>query len=87
MADTQREYLQGVIEFYQTRTNTKMTVAAERLAVIAAVTLPVTAISSIMGMNVIVSEETHWGWVTVLLSGMAVMSIALLIWARRQGWW
>ena len=87
MADSQREYLQGVIEFYQTRTNTKMTIAAERLAVIAAVTLPVTAISSIMGMNVIVNEETHWGWVTVLLSGMAVMSIALLIWARRQGWW
>ena len=43
MADAQREYLQGVIEFYQTRTNTKMTIAAERLAVIAAVTLPVTA--------------------------------------------
>ena len=87
MADTQREYLQGVIEFYQTRTNTKMTIAAERLAVIAAVTLPVTAISSVMGMNVIVNEETHWGWLTVLLSGMVVMSIALLIWARRQGWW
>jgi Mg2+ and Co2+ transporter CorA len=87
MADSQREYLQGVIEFYQTRTNTKMTIAAERLAVIAAVTLPVTAISSVMGMNVIVSEETHWGWLTVLLGGMLVMSIALLIWARRQGWW
>ena len=61
MADSQREYLQGVIEFYQTRTNTKMTIAAERLAVIAAVTLPVTAISSIMGMNVIVNEETALG--------------------------
>ena len=71
MADTQREYLQGVIEFYQTRTNTKMTIAAERLAVIAAVTLPVTAISSVMGMNVIVSDETHWGWLTVLLGGHA----------------
>jgi Mg2+ and Co2+ transporter CorA len=87
LAEGQRDFLDGVIEFYQTRTNTKMTIAAERLAVIAAVTLPVTAISSIMGMNVIVSEETHWGWVTVLLSGMAVMSVALLIWARRQGWW
>jgi len=87
MADSQREYLQGVIEFYQTRTNTKMTIAAERLAVIAAVTLPVTALSSVMGMNVIVSAETHWGWLTVLLSGMLVMSVTLLIWARRQGWW
>ena len=37
----------GVIEFYQARTNTKMTIAAERLAVIAAVTLPMTALSSI----------------------------------------
>jgi hypothetical protein len=35
MAEGQREYLQGVIEFYQARTNTKMTIAAERLAVIA----------------------------------------------------
>jgi magnesium transporter len=47
-----------VIEFYQTRTSTKMTIAAERFAVIAAVTLPVTAISSIVGMNVIVNDET-----------------------------
>ena len=34
-----------MIEFYQTRTGTKMTIAAERLAVIAAVTLPITALS------------------------------------------
>ena len=40
MADGQKDYLQGVIESYQTRTNTKMTVASERLAVIAAATWP-----------------------------------------------
>ena len=49
MADSQKSYLQGTIEFYQARTNTKMTVAAERLAVIAAVTLPITALSSSSG--------------------------------------
>jgi len=87
ISDSQLVFLMGVTEFYRARTDTKMTIAAERLAVIAAVTLPVTAISSVMGMNVIVSEETHWGWLTVLLGGMLVMSIALLIWARRQGWW
>ena len=48
MAHGQKDYLQGTIEFYQARTNTKMTVAAERLAVIAAVTLPITAISSVL---------------------------------------
>jgi magnesium transporter len=87
MADAQREYLQGVIEFYQTRTNTKMTVAAERLAVIAAVTLPITALSGIMGMNVIVNDSTHVGWLGVLLAIMIGMSITMLVWAKRQGWW
>jgi magnesium transporter len=87
MAEGQREYLQGVIEFHQARTNTKMTIAAERLAVIAAVTLPVTALSSIVGMNVIVNDNTHVGQLVVLLTVMAVMSATLLLWARRKGWW
>jgi magnesium transporter len=86
IADSQREYLQGVIEFYQTRTNTKMTIAAERLAVIAAVTLPVTAISSVVGMNVIVNDQTQPLELLVLLIGMAIMSIGVLIWAKRKGW-
>lgn len=46
-ADGEREYLQGVIEFYRARAETKMTIAAERLAVIAVVTLPITALSSV----------------------------------------
>ncbi|WP_257459545.1 CorA family divalent cation transporter [Archangium lipolyticum] len=87
MADAQKDYLQGTIEFYQARTNTKMTIAAERLAVIAAVTLPITALSSILGMNVIVSESTHFGFLLLALLVMLVMSSALLVWARRKGWW
>lgn len=87
MAHGQKEYLVGTIEFYQARTNTKMTIAAERLAVIAAVTLPITALSSILGMNVIVNDETHYGQLAVALSVMIVISIAMLIWAKRKGWW
>jgi len=86
MADGQKDYLQGTIEFYQARTNTKMTIAAERLAVIAAVTLPITALSSILGMNLIVNETTHYGQLVVALAIMLVMSISLLIWAKRKGW-
>jgi magnesium transporter len=87
MAEGQREYLQGVIEFFQARTNTKMTIAAERLAVIAAVTLPITALSSVLGMNVIVSTHTHLVSLVILLAVMAVMSAALLFWSKRKGWW
>jgi Mg2+ and Co2+ transporter CorA len=87
MARSQEEYLQGVIEFYQTRTHTKMTIAAERLAVIASVTLPITALSSVMGMNVIVNSASDPVLITVLVSLMAVMSALLLMWAKRRGWW
>src|SRR6266550_3299663 len=54
MSDSEKEFAQGVIDFYQARTTTRMNVAMERLALIAAVLLPVTAIASIYGMNIIV---------------------------------
>ncbi len=87
MADGEREYLQGVIEFYRARAETKMTVAAERLAVIAVVTLPITALSSIYGMNVIVNGSTQVTQLVIVLVIMAVMSALLLAWAKRRGWW
>jgi Mg2+ and Co2+ transporter CorA len=87
MADGETEFLQAVIEFHQAMTNTKMTIAAERLAVIAAVTLPITALSSVYGMNLIVNESTHWGQLAVVLAVMITMSGILLRWAKHQGWW
>jgi magnesium transporter len=87
LADGEREYLQGVIEFYRTRADTKMTIAAERLAVIAVVTLPITALSSVYGMNIIVNSHTLLPQLIVVLSVMAAMSVLLLAWAKRRGWW
>ena len=86
MADSQKAYLQGTIEFYQARTNTKMTIAAERLAVIAAVTLPITALSSVLGMNLIVNDGTQWIPLAVTLAVMLAISTTLLVWAKRKGW-
>src|ERR1700712_5709793 len=87
LADGEREYLQGMIEFYRARAETKMTIAAERLAVIAVVTLPITALSSIYGMNVIVNDKTHVPALIGVLAVMVVMSALLLTWAKRRGWW
>jgi Mg2+ and Co2+ transporter CorA len=87
ISSSQLEFLGEVTEYYRARTDTKMTIAAERLAVIAAVTLPVTAISSVVGMNVIVNGDTQWGVLILLLVVMGGMSWWLLLWARRQGWW
>ena len=87
IADGEAQFLFGVIELYQTKVNTKMTLAMERLAVIAAVTLPVTAIASVYGMNVIVNQRTHVTQLALVLLAMLVVSGLLLRWARRQGWW
>jgi Mg2+ and Co2+ transporter CorA len=87
VADGESQFLFGVIDLYQTRVTTKMTVAMERLAVIAAVTLPVTAIASIYGMNVIVSSGTHVVHLVIVLAVMAAISAWLLRWTKRQGWW
>lgn len=84
---SQLDFLGGVTEYYRARTYTKMTIAAERLAVIAAITLPVTASSSVVGMNVIVNDATQWWWLGALLVMMLTMSLVLLRWAKRQGWW
>lgn len=84
MTDGEQEFLAGVIELYRTRTDTKMMIAAERLA---AVTLPVTAISSILGMNVIASANTQVTALVVLLVVMLVISGVLLRYTKRQGWW
>ena len=87
VADGEAQFLFGVIELYQTKVNTKMTLAMERLAVIAAVTLPVTAIASVYGMNVIVNQQTHVTQLVIVLVAMVAISGLLLRWARRQGWW
>ena len=83
----QLDFLEGVTDFYRARNDTRMTLAGERLAVIAAITLPVTAISSVVGMNVIVNDRTHWGWLGLLLVVMTTLSLWLLRWAHKQGWW
>ncbi len=87
VADGESQFLFGVIDLYQTRVTTKMTMAMERLAVIAAVTLPVTAIASIYGMNVIVNSRTHVVQLSIVLLVMVTISGALLHWTKKQGWW
>jgi magnesium transporter len=86
VADDQIRYLEGVIEFYKARTDTKMTIAAERLALIAVITLPITALSSVYGMNIIVNDRTDFLHLAVVLAAMLVISAVLLRWAKQQGW-
>jgi Mg2+ and Co2+ transporter CorA len=87
ISEAQMRFQQGVTEFYRARTDTKMTIAAERLAVIAAITLPITSLSSVLGMNVIVNDSTRWIPLTILCLIMLAISLVLLRWTKKLGWW
>jgi magnesium transporter len=76
-----------VSRFYRARTDTKMTIAAERLAVIAAIALPITSLWSVLGVNAIVNDSTKWVPLIILLLIVLAISLTLLRWARKQGWW
>jgi hypothetical protein len=38
-----------------------------------------------VGMSVIVNDQTHWIWLAIMLAFRLTMSILLLVWAKRQG--
>ena len=87
LSGAQCVFLMGATEFYRARTDTKITIAAESLAVIAAIPLPIDALSSVLGMHVIFNEQTRWGSLSLLLLIMLITSLILLHWAPKQGWW
>jgi Mg2+ and Co2+ transporter CorA len=87
LCDAETEFLDQVLAFHDARTVTKMNVAMERLALIAAVLLPVSAISGIYGMNVIVNGKTDFAHVGAVLVLMGLIVGLMLRWAKRQGWW
>jgi magnesium transporter len=64
-----------------------MSIASERLAVLASITLPATAISSVYGMNVIVNPHTEPVQLIIVLIIMVIISGYLLRWTKKQGWW
>jgi len=85
--DGEKEFLHGVVDYFQSLTSTRMNTAMERLALISALVLPVTAIASIYGMNVIVNAKTDPVQVAGVLAAMLAVGTLMLRWARRHGWW
>jgi magnesium transporter len=85
--DGEREFLDGVVDFFQTRTTTRIHFAMERLALLTAVLLPITAIASIYGMNIIVNAETQGIQVAAVIVLMGLVTAGMLAWTKRLGWW
>ncbi len=87
MCDGEREFLQGVIDFYQTRTVTKINLVMQRLTLITALLLPVLAVAAIYGMNILVFKQTSLVHLAGVLTMIGLMTGGMFWWAKRQGWW
>jgi Mg2+ and Co2+ transporter CorA len=82
----QRELLQGVLDYSRTRATAKMDRAMSRLALLSAVALPVSVISSVYGMNLFVFQQTQLEVLALVLGAMAILTLGMLRWASYQGW-
>ena len=100
MADGQREFLHGVIEFYQTRTATHMTMAAEKSAStavrqnedmrritawVAIVAVP-TAVTGFFGQNVPYPGFGTTGGFLASMLIIIILAVVLFIVFKRKGW-
>jgi magnesium transporter len=100
MADGQREFLHGVIEFYQTRTSTHTTIAAEKVAStgvqqnddmrritawVAIVAVP-TAVTGFFGQNVPYPGFGTRAGVIASVTLMLIMAATLYIAFRHKKW-
>ena len=65
----------------------KMDLAMSRIALLSAVALPISIISSIYGMQLWVFTSTRLDILAMVLVLMGVLTYGMLRWARSQGWW
>ena len=87
VCEGERNFLQGVLDYYEQRVNMKMNFAMERLAVVTVIVLPVTAISGILGMNTIATDRTNGLYTLILVALMASVVGVLLYWTKKKDWW
>jgi Mg2+ and Co2+ transporter CorA len=100
MADGQREFLHGVIEFFQTRTSTHMTIAAERLsgtsvqqnddmrritAWVAIVAVP-TAVTGFFGQNVPYPGFGENSGFVASVAIMLIIAASLFLVFKHKNW-
>ena len=100
MADGQREFLHGVIEFYQTRTSTHLTIAAEKSASVAvqqnhdmrritawvAIVAVPTAVTGFFGQNVPYPGAGATSGFLASTLMIIIFALVLFLVFKRKGW-
>ena len=85
--DLHRDILSGVLEAIMAQTSNRLNQQMKRLTAIAALALPITAITGFFGMNIGHFEQApSWSlWAAMGMMGLA--SGTALVYFRRRGYW
>jgi magnesium transporter len=87
VCDGERELLQEILDFYQTRVATELNEFVKRLTSFGAILVAATLIAGIYGMNFAHMPELDWRFGYPLALGMMLLTGGVLAWYfRRKGW-
>jgi magnesium transporter len=86
-ADLEREYLQEVLDLFQTRASTELNRFIRKITAWGAIGLAGTLIAGIYGMNFAHMPELDWQWGYPMALGMIlIVAVGLYVLFRRHGW-
>jgi Mg2+ and Co2+ transporter CorA len=86
-ADLEREYLQEMIDLFQTRVATELNRFVRQVTAGGSIAIAWTVIVGLYGMNFAHMPELSWRWgYPAVLLVMAIVGIVLAIMFRRRGW-
>jgi magnesium transporter len=86
-ADLEREYLQEMIDLFQTRVATELNRFVRKVTAGGSIAIAWTVIVGLYGMNFAYMPELGWRWgYPAVLVVMAIVGIVLAILFRRRGW-
>ena len=85
--DIQRELVSNIVETHTIVVSKKMNQVIKILTIFTTVTMPMTVIGTIYGMNFEYMPELHWKWSYPAVWGvMIILTIGLLYYFKRKEW-
>ena len=87
LCDGEREFIQGVLDFFESITNTRMNAALNRLALISFVILPASALIGFFGISSISYAETNLRDTLLFAGFLLLLTFGTLRWTKSKGWW
>lgn len=87
LCDGEREFIQGVLDFFESITNTRMNAALNRLALISFVILPASALIGFFGISSISYSQTSLRDTLLFAGILLILTLTTLRWTKSKGWW